>query len=154
MTDADLPAVRAIYAEGIATRLATFETEVPDAATLAGKWLPGHRWVAEAGGEVVGWTAVSPVSARACYAGVGESSVYVAASSRGLGVGGLLLRRQVDEADRGGLWTLQTAIFPENTVSLALHHRAGYRTVGVRERIARLDGAWRDTVLLERRKGD
>ena len=101
-------------------------------------WLPGHRWVAEVGGRVVGWTATSPVSARACYAGVGETSVYVAEDSRGQGIGKALMYRQVTEADAGGLWTLQTSIFPENRASIALHHSAGYRTLAVRSRIARL----------------
>ncbi|WP_084151676.1 helix-turn-helix domain-containing GNAT family N-acetyltransferase [Nocardioides halotolerans] len=158
MTDADLPVVRDIYAEGIATRNATFETEVPSLSELAAKWLPGHRWVAEAQVEgsarVVGWTAVNPVSSRACYAGVGETSVYVTEPARGRGVGKALLHRQVNEADAGGLWTLQTSIFPENRASIALHHSAGYRTLAVRPRIARLDGVWRDTVLLERRRAD
>lgn len=93
-----------------------------------------------------------PVSARDCYAGVGESSVYVAGSARGRGVGKALLHTQVTESDRAGLWTLQTSIFPENRASLALHHWAGYRTLAVRTRIAQLDGVWRDTVLLERRR--
>ena len=152
MTDADLAVVRDIYAEGVATRNATFETEVPTAKALAAKWLADHRWVAELDGRVAGWTAISPVSSRPCYAGVGETSVYVAATARGRGVGKALLWRQVNEADEGGLWTLQTAIFPENRASIALHHSAGYETLAVRSRIARLDGVWRDTVLLERRR--
>lgn len=148
----DLPAVRDIYAEGIATRNATFETEVPPAAALVQKWLPEHRWVAELDGRVVGWTAITPVSERACYAGVGETSVYVTGAAQGRGVGKALLHRQVTEADRGDLWTLQTSIFPENRVSIALHHAAGYQTLAVRSRIAQLDGVWRDTILLERRR--
>ncbi len=154
MTDADLAVVRDIYAEGVATRNATFETEVPTAKALVAKWLADHRWVAELDGRVVGWTAAAPVSSRPCYAGVGETSVYVAATARGRGVGKALLWRQVNEADAGGLWTLQTAIFPENRASIALHHSAGYRTLAVRPRIAQLDGVWRDTVLLERRRPD
>jgi len=154
MTAADLAVVRDIYAEGLATRNATFETEVPRAQVLAAKWLADHRWVAEIDGRVIGWTAISPVSSRPCYVGVGETSVYVAATARGRGVGKALLWRQVNEADEGGLWTLQTAIFPENRASIALHHSAGYETLAVRSRIARLDGVWRDTVLLERRRPD
>ena len=100
----DLAVVRDIYAEGVATRNATFETEVPTAKALVAKWLPDHRWVAELDGRVVGWTAISPVSSRPCYAGVGETSVYVAATARGRGVGKALLWRQVNEADEGGLW--------------------------------------------------
>ena len=108
-------------------------------------------WVAELDDAVVGWTAVMPVSERACYAGVGETSVYVTTTARGRGVGKALLYTQVIEADRAGMWTLQTSIFPENRASLALHRSAGYRTLAVRTRTAQLDGVWRDTVLLERR---
>jgi len=152
MAEADLPTVRDIYAEGLATRNATFETRVPSATALANRWLPDHRWVAELDGSVVGWSAVSPVSSRAVYAGVGESSVYVTESARGRGVGKSLLHRQVNEADARGLWTLQTSVFPENRASIALHHSAGYQTLAVRSRIGQLDGVWRDTVLLERRR--
>ncbi len=161
MTEADLPRVQEIYAEGITGRQATFETEVPALDALRERWLPGHRWVAELVGDggddgepgrVVGWTGVSPVSPRACYAGVGETTVYVAGDASGRGVGRALLHRQVTEADAGGLWTLQAVVFPENRASLALHRSAGYRVLAVRPRIARLDGRWRDTVLLERRR--
>lgn len=148
---ADWPAVRRIYAEGIATGDATFETEVPDRRTLDAKWLSDHRWVAEVDGQLAGWTAISPTSTRGCYAGVGETAVYVGEDFRGRGVGKTLLHKQVTAADDDGLWTLQTSIFPENRASLALHHSAGYRTLGVRERIAQQHGVWRDTVLLERR---
>lgn len=148
----DLEQVRSVYAEGVAGRGATFETEVPEASALAARWLPEHRWVAERSGQVLGWTAVSPVSTRACYAGVGESTVYVASAAHGGGVGRALLEHLVDAADTGGLWTLQASVFPENLASLHLPHVVGFRTVGVRSRIARLDGRWRDTVLLERRR--
>jgi L-amino acid N-acyltransferase YncA len=152
MTDEDLGIVRDIYAEGIATRNATFETKVPSPRRLAAKWLPGHRWVAELDGSVVGWAAAAAVSDRQVYAGVAETSVYVTEPARGRGVGKSLLHRQVNEADAGGLWTLQTSIFPENRASIALHHSAGYRTLAVRSRVAKLDDVWRDTVLLERRR--
>jgi L-amino acid N-acyltransferase YncA/DNA-binding transcriptional ArsR family regulator len=147
----DLDAVLAIYAEGIATRNATFEVDVPLVEKLQARWLPGLAWVAELDGKVVGWTAIMAVSQRACYAGVGESAVYVAESARGRGVGKALLHRQVNSADEAGLWTLQASIFPENRASLALHHGAGYATLAVRSHIAQLDGVWRDTVLVERR---
>lgn len=140
-----------IYGEGIATRNATFETDVPSRAALEAKWLPGHRWVAELDGEVAGWAALTPTSPRECYAGVVETSIYVADGCRGRGVGRALVARQIAAADEAGLWTIQTAIFPENTASIALHHSFGFRTVGTRERIARLDGIWRDTVIIERR---
>lgn len=148
----DWPAVRRIYAEGIATGHATFETDVPDRRDLDRAWLPDHRWVAELDGRVVGWAALRPTSPRAVYAGVAESSIYVGDGHRGRGVGTALIHRQVCAADDAGLWTLQTSIFPENRASIALHHSAGYRTLGVRDRIGRHNGTWRDTVLLERRR--
>ena len=154
LADADWDAVRRIYAEGIATGNATFETEVPRRESLDAKWIPGHRWVAEIDGRVAGWGAATPVSARECYAGVAETSLYVGNGFRGLGVGKALLHKQVSAADAGGLWTLQTSIFPENEASIALHRAAGFRVVGTRERIALHHGVWRDTVLLERRRSD
>jgi L-amino acid N-acyltransferase YncA/DNA-binding transcriptional ArsR family regulator len=144
--------VRRVYGEGIATGNATFETETPSRRVLESKWLPDHRWVAVIDGEVAGWAALAPVSTRECYSGVAENSVYVGEGFRGRGVGKTLLQKQVTAADEGGLWTLQTGIFPENRASIALHHSAGFRTVGVRERIAQHHGVWRDTVMLERRK--
>lgn len=154
MGDADWPAVRRIYRGGMATGIATFETRVPTAAELDGKWHRDQRWVACLGDDVVGWTAAMPVSARACYAGVAETSVYVDAASRGQGVGRALVERQNVEADAAGLWTLQTSIFTVNAASVALHTRCGYRIVGTRDRIAQRDGTWHDTVLLERRRPD
>ncbi|WP_019854383.1 helix-turn-helix domain-containing GNAT family N-acetyltransferase [Actinopolyspora mortivallis] len=147
----DWPSVRRLYAEGVDTGLATFDTTVPSTATLDAAWLPEHRWVADIDGQVVGWTAASSVSARECYAGVAETSVYVSVDHRGRGIGKALLHKQVTEADSAGLWTLQTSVFTDNRASIALHHAAGYRTVGVRERIAERHGTWHDTVLLERR---
>ncbi|WP_436493587.1 helix-turn-helix domain-containing GNAT family N-acetyltransferase [Actinokineospora sp. HUAS TT18] len=153
MREGDWPAVRAIYGEGIATGVATFETRVPSRESLDRKWLRGHRWIAVVDGEPAGWATLTASSSRACYAGVVENSLYVAESARGRGVGKALIRRQVAAADTGGLWTVQAAIFPENKGSIALHRSAGFRVVGVRERIAKLDGVWRDTVLMERRTG-
>jgi len=147
----DWGAVRRIYAEGIATGIATFETAVPSRDELHAKWLPGHRWVAEIDDEVGGWAAAAPVSARECYSGVAETSIYVGEGHRGRGVGKALIRTQVTEADAAGLWTLQTSVFTENRASIAMHRAAGYRTLGVRARIARRDGVWHDTVFLERR---
>lgn len=154
LADADWDAVRRIYAEGIATGNATFETEVPRREVLESKWIPGHRWVAEIDGRIAGWSAATPVSARECYAGVAATSLYVGDGFRGLGVGKSLLHEQVGAADACGLWTLQTSIFPENEASIALHRAAGFRVVGTRERIALHHGVWRDTVLLERRRAD
>ncbi|MFD9703729.1 helix-turn-helix domain-containing GNAT family N-acetyltransferase [Lentzea sp. NPDC059081] len=151
MTQDDWPEVRRIYGEGIAAGNATFETEVPSRRTLESKWLPDHRWTAEVDGDLAGWAAATPVSARECYAGVAETSIYVSDAHQGKGVGKTLLHHQVTAADKAGLWTLQAVIFPENRTSIALHRRAGFRTVGLRERIAQHHGKWRDTVLLERR---
>jgi L-amino acid N-acyltransferase YncA len=147
----DWSAVRRIYAEGIATGIATFESTVPSRATLDAKWLPEHRWVAEIAGEVAGWASATPVSTRDCYAGVAETSIYVGEEYRGRGVGKALIHKQVTEADQAGLWTLQTSVFTENRASIALHHSVGFRTIGIRERIAQLEGVWHDTVFIERR---
>jgi L-amino acid N-acyltransferase YncA/DNA-binding transcriptional ArsR family regulator len=149
----DWPAVRRIYDDGIATGVATFDTTVPTRDSLDSAWSPGHRWVADVDGSVAGWTALSPVSDRECYSGVAESTVFVGTAHRGQGVGKALIRHQVDSADAAGLWTLQTTVFTENRAGIALHHSAGYRTVGVRERIAQVDGVWHDIVLMERRAG-
>jgi L-amino acid N-acyltransferase YncA/DNA-binding transcriptional ArsR family regulator len=151
---ADWRAVRRIYGEGIATGNATFDTKVPDRRTLDRAWLPGHRWVAEIGGQLVGWAAATAASTRPVYAGVAETSIYVGDGYRGRGVGRALVHRQVAAADDAGLWTLQASIFPENRASVALHLSVGFRTLGVRERIARHHGQWRDTVFLERRHAD
>jgi phosphinothricin acetyltransferase len=148
----DWAAVNAIYAEGIATRNATFETELPTWERWDATHLEDHRLVARSGSAVVGWAALTAVSDRCAYQGVAECSVYVAAAARGKGVGRLLLGTLIEGADRGGLWTIQTGVFPENSASLALHKRCGFRVVGTRERLGMLDGRWRDVVLLERRK--
>ena len=147
----DYPAVAAIFAEGIATGLATFETEVPSWQDWDAAHAPEHRFVAELDGEIAGWVAVVPYSRRDVYRGVGEESVYVARRARGLGVGRALLETLIASARDGGLWTLQAGIFPDNTASLELHRRLGFREVGVRERIGQLAGVWRDVVLLELR---
>jgi L-amino acid N-acyltransferase YncA len=149
----DWPAVAAIYAQGIVTGNATFETEVPSWERWDAAHLAEPRLVARAGpgGEVLGWAALAPVSDRCAYAGVAEDSVYVAERARGLGVGRRLLTALLERADQAGIWTVQTGIFPENTASLVLHRDRGFRVVGVRERIGQLGGRWRDVVFLERR---
>jgi L-amino acid N-acyltransferase YncA len=147
----DWPAVHAIYTEGIATRQATFETEPPSWETWDAAHHPFARVVADDSGRVVAWAALSPVSKRACYAGVAEVSVYVAAETRGRGLGRALLEALIRESESHGIWTLQGATFPENTASLRLQECRGFRIVGRRERVAKLDGVWRDTVLTERR---
>jgi L-amino acid N-acyltransferase YncA len=147
----DWPEVARIYEEGIATGNATFETEVPSWEEWDAAHLAEHRFVADRDGRVVGWIALVPASPRECYLGVAEVSVYVTAEARGQGVGARLLAALVESSERGGIWTLQTGVFPENEPSLALLRQFGFRTVGTRERIGRLHCVWRDTVLVERR---
>ncbi|HEU4971752.1 MAG TPA: GNAT family N-acetyltransferase [Gaiellaceae bacterium] len=147
----DWPAVEAIFVEGIATRSATFETGPPDYESFDASHLAEHRFVAVEDGRVVGWVTLAPTSSRACYAGVVESSVYIAESARRRGVGRALMEAVVASAAAGGIWTIQAGMFPENAASVALHERLGFRLVGRFERIAQLDGVWRDTVLLELR---
>lgn len=151
MLPADWESVRAVYAEGLATGNATFETEAPQWERWDRTHLPFARLVARAGRRVAGFAALSPVSTREVYAGVAEVSVYVGAEWRGAGVGRALLAALVAESEARGIWTLQASIFPENAASLALHRSCGFREVGRRERIAQLRGRWRDTILLERR---
>jgi L-amino acid N-acyltransferase YncA len=147
----DWPEVSRIYAEGIATGNATFETEVPSWEAWDATHLGAHRFVAERDGRVSGWIAAAPVSSRCCYAGVAELSVYIGEEARGQGVGSELLAALIESSERAGIWTLQTGVFPENAASLALLRRFGFRAVGTQERIGRLHGIWRDVVLLERR---
>lgn len=151
MTPSDWEAVRAIYLEGIATGHATFESEAPGWDAWDKGRRPDCRLVARSRGRVVGWAALSPVSSRPVYAGVAEVSLYVATSARGQGVGKALLSAMIDESERAGVWTLQGSIFPENPASLALVKRCGFREVGRREGIGRMNGVWRDTILVERR---
>lgn len=151
MNPTDWDEVRTIYQEGIDSGQATFEVEAPPWEQWDGAHHPFARLVARAGGRVVGWAALSPVSRRRCYEGVAEVSVYVAADQRGRGIGRRLLLALVAESERHGLWTLQGATFPENEASLHLQRACGFREVGRRRRIARLHGVWRDTVLTERR---
>ena len=147
----DWPAVAEIYWDGMRDGLATFETEVPSWEAWDAAHLREHRLVADLLGEVVGWAALSAASGRRCYYGVAENSVYVAREARGLGIGRALLEALIAGAEGAGIWTIQTSIFPENRASLALHERCGFRVVGTRERVAKRDGVWRDTVFLERR---
>ena len=152
MTPADWPSVSEIYASGIATGQATFQTSVPTWTAWDGSHLSSCRLVARsADGTIEGWAALSPVSARPVYAGVAEVSVYVAESARGRGVGRRLLEALVIESEKDGRWMLQAGIFPENEASIALHVSCDFRIVGRRERIGRRDGVWRDNLLLERR---
>jgi|SRR5215472_2274653 len=146
--------VRRIYAEGIATQNATFETELPTWAKWDGGHRPDCRFVATEAGigrKMLGWAALSPVSTRNVYRGVAEVSVYVAADARGRGVGTALLAALIEESEDVGIWTLQAGVFPENAASISLHKSCGFREVGVRQKIGKLGDRWRDTILLERR---
>jgi phosphinothricin acetyltransferase len=143
--------VHSIFAEGIATGDATFETAPPTWERWDSAHLRVPRLAAESASGVCGWAALSAVSDRCAYEGVAEDSVYVASSARGVGVGRALLDRLLSSADESGLWTVQAGIFPENEASVRLHVRCGFRIVGTRERLGRLNGVWRDVLLLERR---
>jgi L-amino acid N-acyltransferase YncA len=152
MRPAHADQVLAIYQLGIDEGHATFETTAPTWDTFDASRLPEHRFVAiDDAGMVLGWVAVVPVSDRCAYAGVVEHSVYVHPGARGRGVGAALLTALVASTEAAGIWTIQSGIFPENTASLALHERAGFRRVGVRERLGQHHGQWRDVVLVERR---
>lgn len=152
MLRAHWAAVREIYAAGIATGNATFETGPPSWPAWNAAHLREHRFVAlGTDGSVLGWVAAAPVSDRCAYAGVVEDSVYVRPAAHGGGIGTALLRTLISSTEAAGIWTIQTGVFPENLGSLALHERVGFRVVGTRRRLGRLHGRWRDVVLLERR---
>ncbi len=151
MTEVHGRTVLAIYQAGINEGDATFESEAPTWMEFTRAKLRDHRYVATDAGTVLGWVAVSPVSGRRVYAGVVEHSVYVDPAARGLGIGRRLLAALVSSTEGAGIWTIQSSLFPENAASRALHRSAGFREVGWRERIAKHDGRWRDTILIERR---
>lgn len=153
MDAGDWPAVRHIYEQGIATGSATFETQAPDWPAWDAGHLAEPRLVARAAddGAVLAWAALSPVSDRCAYRGVAEASIYVAERARRQGVGRRLLEELLDAAERAGIWTVQVGVMSENHASLALARRVGFRMVGTRERLGKLDGRWCDVVLLERR---
>jgi phosphinothricin acetyltransferase len=150
MTESDWPEVRSIYEEGLATGLGSFETEPPSWTEWSAARLPHSRLVAPEN-KLVGWAALSPFSRRACYSGVAEVGIYVAARARGRGIGRALLEALIESAEANGIWTLQGATIADNTASLALQSSCGFRVVGRRIRIAKRDGKWHDTILTERR---
>ncbi|MFG1881565.1 GNAT family N-acetyltransferase [Micromonospora sp. NPDC049102] len=151
MSPGDADRILAIYQLGLDGGDASFEVTAPTWAAFDDTRLAAHRYVAVADGSVLGWVAVSPTSSRAVYAGVVEHSIYVDPAAQGRGVGRLLLDALITSTEAAGIWTIQSGIFPENTASLALHRRAGFRVIGTRERIGRHHDRWRDVVLLERR---
>ena len=147
----DWPAVREIFEQGIAGRNATFETEAPSWEGWDRSQLDGQRYVAVEQERVVGWVAAHPVSLRPCYRGVVEHSVYVHDDWQGRGIGRALLERLFESTEEAGIWTIQTGVFPENEASLRVHERVGFEVVGRRKRLGKLNGVWRDVVVLERR---
>ncbi len=151
MTPTDWEAVATIYAEGIATGFATFEKDVPSYKDWDTAHMKTCRLVAIEGDQILGWAALSPVSSRCVYGGVGEVSVYISTESRGRGTGKALLNALITESEAAGLWTIQSGIFPENKGSIKLHENTGFRFIGKRERVGKLDGIWKDNLLFERR---
>jgi phosphinothricin acetyltransferase len=155
MRDTDADAVLRIYQAGIDSGNASFESAAPTWAAFGASKLPDHRYVAaDAADAVLGWVTVSAVSSRCVYAGVVEHSVYVDPAAQRRGVGQALLDALIRSTETAGIWTIQSGIFPENTASLALHQRAGFRVVGIREKVGRHESRgnhWRDVVFIERR---
>lgn len=147
----DFPAVQEIYQLGMDTKNATFETIAPNWEEWNNKFLAAPRLVTVSDGIISGWAALSPVSSRVAYAGVCEVSVYVHPTFHGRGIGNTLLTALIEASEKQGIWTLFASIFPENTASIHLHKKSGFREIGYREKIARRDGIWRNTVIFERR---
>lgn len=145
------PQIAAIYLEGIATGNATFQTEAPDWDTWDKNHLLHSRLAAFVVNEMAGWAALSPVSSRCVYAGVAEVSIYIADKYRGKGIGKILFSQLIKESEDNGLWTLQSGIFPENIGSIKLHEACGFRQVGYKEKIGKMNGIWRNNIILERR---
>jgi len=151
MQSQQAPALLDIYRQGIASGMATFETTVPDWPGFDAKYLPHSRIMAVEEGEIIGWGALSPVSTRECYHGVAEVSVYVGTAHQRKGIGRTLLMTLIGESEDNGIWSLLSVIHEENKASIHLHEQCGFRYIGYRERIAKLDGIWRTTVMMERR---
>lgn len=151
LLDTDWPRVQLIYEKGIKTGNATFQTSAPSWEEWNESHLASCRIVAQSNDQIIGWAALTPVSSRCVYAGVAEVSVYVDPEHSGKGIGLALLNELVHLSEADGIWTLQAGIFPENIASLRIHEKAGFRILGVREKIGKQNGLWRDTVLLERR---
>ncbi|WP_108245323.1 GNAT family N-acetyltransferase [Muricauda brasiliensis] len=152
MKPSDWKKVSNVYLEGIATGFATFETKAPSYEQWDNAHTTECRLVAEDdNGSLMGWAALSPVSSRCVYGGVAEVSVYISEKSRGKGVGKLLMQHLIDESEKAGYWTIQSGIFPENTPSIKLHEKVGFRYIGKRERVGKIHGVWKDNLLFERR---
>ena len=144
-------AVSEIYAEGITTGFATFERDIPSYEIWDAAHMKSCRLVAVKENRVLGWAALSPVSNRCVYAGVAEVSVYIGQNNRGMGIGKLLMKHLIQKSENEGLWTLQSGIFSENEGSILLHIKMGFRYIGKREKVGKLNGVWKDNLLYERR---
>lgn len=151
MNPGDYPQVQSIYLQGIDTGMTTFETQVPDRETFFTKFPEPGRWVAVLGNEVVGWAAWTAVSVRHCYRGVAEVTVYVENDHKGKSIGSRLLQELILRSEEQGYWSLLAVIHEENKTSINLHASCGFRTIGYRERIAQVNGVWKNTVMMERR---
>ncbi|RUT79731.1 GNAT family N-acetyltransferase [Ancylomarina longa] len=151
MTEQDASRILEIYEMGLLTRNATFETRVPSWSDWDLNHLRHTRFVYEENGKVIGWLALSPVSQRKAYEGVAEVSVYLDTNHLGKGIGSLLMDKGIGSSEKEGIWTLFSSVFPENVATIKLHEKFGFRIIGTREKIAQMDGKWRDTLLLERR---
>ncbi|WP_416150729.1 N-acetyltransferase family protein [Salipaludibacillus sp. HK11] len=154
MLKEDWEQVRQVYLEGIATGNATFQREAPSWEVWDNDHLDECRIVVRSGAEVLGWAALTPTSNRCVYAGVAEVSIYVGQKSAGKGIGSALLKSLIEKSEQSGFWTLQSGVFPENIPSMKLHKKYGFKEVGRRERIGKMDDVWRDVILLERRSDD
>ncbi|NNJ88520.1 MAG: N-acetyltransferase [Eudoraea sp.] len=151
MTPEDWPAVSRIYKEGIATGYATFEQEIPSYENWDKAHIKECRLIASEAETITGWAALSPVSSRCVYGGVGEVSVYISKDHRGKGIGKRLLLSLIDASENAGYWTIQSGIFPENKASTKIHEQCGFRLIGCRERVGKLDGVWKDNLIYEKR---
>lgn len=151
MTSRDSAVVLEIYKMGIHTRNATFETDIPAWADWDSKHLQHSRFVYTENNKVLGWAALSAVSARPAYKGVAEISIYIHKDFQSQGIGSKLMEKVIVSSENNGIWTLNSSVFPENSATLRLHEKFGFRIIGLKEKVARLDGRWRNTVLLERR---
>ncbi|MEC2078129.1 GNAT family N-acetyltransferase [Metabacillus fastidiosus] len=154
MLSDDWEQVKSIYIEAINKGNATFDKEAPSWESWDTNHFATCRLVARLEGKVAGWAALTPVSSRPAFSGVAEVSIYISELTKGKGIGSALLKALIESSEQEGFWTLQSGIFPENIASLNLHYKYGFREVGVREKIGKLDGVWRNIVLLERRKAD